>query len=137
MCRKVYHLLSYNIFYNLNEKDISQNYLGKACLQCKRHRFNPWVRKSPWRRKWQPTLVLLPGKSHGRRSLVGFMGSQRVGHDWATSLSLSPSLGFLPGEFHGRGACQATVHGIAKSQKQLSDLTTTINNNHQQHPIIL
>ena len=30
----------------------------------------------PWRRKWQPTPVLLPGKSHGRRSLVGFTGSQ-------------------------------------------------------------
>ena len=32
---------------------------------------NPWVRKIPWRRKWQPTPVLLPGKSHGQRSLVG------------------------------------------------------------------
>ena len=42
----------------------------------------------PWRRKWQPTPVLLPRKSHGRRSLVS-MGSQRVGHDSATSLSLS------------------------------------------------
>ena len=30
----------------------------------------PWVRKIPWRRKWQPTPVLLPGKSHGQRSLV-------------------------------------------------------------------
>ena len=39
----------------------------------------------PWRRKWQPTPVLLPRKSHGRRSLVS-MGSQRVRHDWATSL---------------------------------------------------
>ena len=26
---------------------------------------DPWVRKIPWRRKWQPTLVFLPGKSHG------------------------------------------------------------------------
>jgi len=32
----------------------------------------PWVRKIPWRRKWQPTLVLLPGKFHGWRSLVGY-----------------------------------------------------------------
>ena len=41
----------------------------------------------PWRRKWQPTPLLLPGKSHGRRSLLGYiqsMGSQRVGHDWRT-----------------------------------------------------
>ena len=38
----------------------------------KRHGFNPWVRKIPWRRKWQPTPVFLPGKSHGQRSLVGY-----------------------------------------------------------------
>ena len=31
-----------------------------------------WVRKIPWRRKWQFTPVLLPGKSHGQRSLVGY-----------------------------------------------------------------
>ena len=30
---------------------------------------NPWVRKSPWRRKWQPTPVFLPGETHGQRSL--------------------------------------------------------------------
>ena len=46
---------------------------GKAsCLQCGRPGFNPWVGKILWRRKWQPTPVLLPGKSHGRRSLVGY-----------------------------------------------------------------
>ena len=32
--------------------------------------FDPWVRKVPWRRKWQPTPVFLPKKSHGQRSLV-------------------------------------------------------------------
>ena len=42
------------------------------CLQCGRPRFNPWVGKIPWRRKWQPTPILLPGKSHGQRSLVGY-----------------------------------------------------------------
>ena len=35
-------------------------------------RFDPWVGKIPWRRKWQPTPVLLPGKSHEQRSLVGY-----------------------------------------------------------------
>ena len=40
--------------------------------QCRRCRFDPWVRKSPWRRNWQPTPVFLPGKSHGQRSLVGY-----------------------------------------------------------------
>ena len=34
--------------------------------------FNPWGRKVPWRRKWQTTPGLLPGKSHGLRSLVGY-----------------------------------------------------------------
>ena len=32
----------------------------------------PWVGKILWRRKWQPTPVLLPGKSHGQRSMVGY-----------------------------------------------------------------
>ena len=40
--------------------------------QCRRHGIDPWVRKIPWRRKWQPTLVFLPGKSHGQRSLVSY-----------------------------------------------------------------
>ena len=37
-----------------------------------RHRFNPWVGKILWRRKWQPTPVSLLGKSHGQRSLRGY-----------------------------------------------------------------
>ena len=70
-------------------------------VQCRGPGFNPWVWKISWRRKWQPTPVPLPGKSKGRRSLVGYiqsMGSQRVGHDWATSLSLllSSSLSLHP-----------------------------------------
>ena len=32
----------------------------------------PWDRKISWRRKWQPTPVFLPGKSHGQRSLAGY-----------------------------------------------------------------
>ena len=38
----------------------------------KRPRFDPWVRKISWGRKWQPTPVFLPGKFHGQRSLVGY-----------------------------------------------------------------
>ena len=45
---------------------------GKVCLQCGRPGFDPQVRKIPWRRKWESTPVLLPGKSHGQRSLVGY-----------------------------------------------------------------
>ena len=42
------------------------------CLQCGRPRFDPWVGKIPWRRKWQPTPVFLPGEFHGQKSLVGY-----------------------------------------------------------------
>ena len=40
--------------------------------RCKRCRFNPWYGKIPWGRKWVPTLVFLPGKFHGQRSLAGY-----------------------------------------------------------------
>ena len=36
------------------------------CRRCKGHRFDPWIRKISLRRKWQPTLVLLPGESMDR-----------------------------------------------------------------------
>ena len=44
----------------------------KCLLQCKRLGFDPWFRKIPWRKKWQPTPVFLPGKFCGQRSLVGY-----------------------------------------------------------------
>ena len=46
---------------------------GKSvCLQCGRPGFHPWVRKIPCRKEWWPTPGLFPGKSHGRRSLIGY-----------------------------------------------------------------
>ena len=41
------------------------------CRRYKRRGFHPCVRKIPWRRKWHPTPVFLPGKFHGQRSLAG------------------------------------------------------------------
>ena len=38
----------------------------------KRRRFHPCVGKVPWRRTWQPTSEILPGESHGQRSLGGY-----------------------------------------------------------------
>ena len=77
-------LLVYNIlvFYTLNYG---------ICLPSRRRMFDPWVRKNPWRRAWQPTPVFLPGEFHGQRSLVGCVpwGSHRVGHNWATNTSTS------------------------------------------------
>ena len=43
-----------------------------AVQKPQRHGFDPWVRKIPWRRAWQPTPVFLPGTRHGQRSLVGY-----------------------------------------------------------------
>ena len=44
---------------------------GKTiCPQRRRPRFDPWTGKIPWERKWLPTPVFWPGKSHGQRSLV-------------------------------------------------------------------
>ena len=52
------------------------------CRRRKRHRFDPWVRKIPGRRKWQPTAAFMLEKFRGERSLVGFSPwRHRVGHD--------------------------------------------------------
>ena len=57
VCVCVYHIIHYD---------------GKeSACQCKKPRFNPRVRKIPWRRKQKPTLVFSPRKYHGQRSLVG------------------------------------------------------------------
>ena len=47
----------------------------ESSCQCRRYRrlgFDPWVGKIPWSRKWQPTPVFLPERSHGQRSLAGY-----------------------------------------------------------------
>ena len=56
-----------------------------AC-RCRRHKrpgFDPWVGKTPWRRAWQPTPVLLPGESPWTEEHGGLqsIASHRVEHD--------------------------------------------------------
>ena len=86
----------------------------KSACQCKRLRFNPWVRKIPWRRKWQPAPVFLSGKSCGQRSLKGHKESayhcrrcRRLRFNpWVRKIprrrARQPTPVFLPGEFHGQ-----------------------------------
>ena len=70
---------------SIQELILSNNWCGfpggsdckEIRLQCGRPGFDPWVGKIPWRRKWQPTPVFLPGESHGRRSLVGYVIGMR------------------------------------------------------------
>ena len=57
----------------------------ESTCQCRRHGFDPWVRKIPWSRKWQPTLIFLPGKSHGQWSLAGY---SPLGHREMDTLSI-------------------------------------------------
>ena len=80
-----------------------------ACLhrRHKRCRFDPWVRKIPWKREWPPTLVFLAGESHRQRSLPGngglaglqSIGLQRVGHNWSDSARTHRSLYVLWKQF--------------------------------------
>ena len=69
-----------------------------AC-QCRRYKrcgFNPWVGKIPWRRKWQPTPIFLPGESCGQRNLAGYiqsMGLKRVRRDWSDLAHMHLALG--------------------------------------------
>ena len=46
--------------------------LACQCRRCKRCRFDPWFRKVPWRRAWQPTQIFLPRESHGLWGLAGY-----------------------------------------------------------------
>ena len=61
----------------------------ESACQSRRHKslkFDPWVRNIPWRRKWQPIQVFLPGKLHAQRTLEGYgpWGCKRISHNWTT-----------------------------------------------------
>ena len=57
------------------------------CRRYKRRRFDPWIRKVPWSRKWQPAPIYLPGKFHGQRSLAGYSPQARRELDITERLS--------------------------------------------------
>ena len=61
-------------------------------------RFDPWVRKIPWSRKWQPTSVFLPGKFHGQRSLGVY--SSRCQEQSDTTVHASPEFTAPTLRFH-------------------------------------
>ena len=69
----------------------------ESTWQCRRHGFSPWVRKIPWSRKWQPTPELLPGESHGQRSLAGYSPWDRkwVRHGLATKQGAYDDLTYI------------------------------------------
>ena len=88
---KIYkHIIQLDIK-NMNFPGVSDG--ERTCLQCGRPGFSPWVEMIPWRRKWQPTPLLLPGKSHGWRSLVGYSPWDRKESDTTEQLHFT-SLNF-------------------------------------------
>ena len=77
----------------------------ESACQCRRHGFDPWVWKIPWRRKWQPTPVFLPGESHGQRNLVGHNPWSRKESDTTERLHNKTSdtyISYLMDVFHAK-----------------------------------
>ena len=72
---------------------LSSKRIHLPCRSHRRHGFDPWVKKSPWRRAWQPTPVFLPGESHGQRSLVGYNHRVVKSQTWPSDLSHMPHTG--------------------------------------------
>ena len=92
---------------------------------------------SLWRRQWHPTPVLLPGKSHGRRSLVGCCPWGREESDMTEQLHFHFSLSCTGGgngnplqcscleNPRDGGAWRAAVHGVAQSRTRLKRLSSS------------
>ena len=97
----------------------------------------PFMYEISWRRQWHPTPALLPGKSHGRRSLVGCNPWGCYGLGTTECLHFHFSLSCI-GEGNGnplqcsclenprdRGASWAAVYGVAQSQTRLKRLSSS------------
>ena len=96
-----------------------------ACW-CRRHKrcgFNPWVRKIPWSRKWQPTPLFLPGEFYGQRSLASYSPWGRTESDMTehAPISVLVPIHFLAqvgddlGEWSIRGASWGCGHSCQSS----------------------
>ena len=86
----------------------------------KRHWFDPWVRKIPWRRTWQPIPVFLPGESQGQRSLVGYSPWGHKESEWSNFVhykSKGKSLS-VPGWLLSSGSSGSTLLLAVKIQNR-------------------
>ena len=77
----------------------------ESSCQCRRCGFDPWVRKIPWRRKWWPTPLFLPGKSHRQRSQVGYSPWGRKESDTMKRLYRRQSRLLYPSAVSGHPRC--------------------------------
>ena len=109
------------------------------CRKRKRCGFDPWVRKIPWRRKWQSTPVLLPGKSHGQgawwAAVYGVMQSRTQLSDFTFSfhfhalekeMATHSSVHSCLENPRGGEVWWAAVYGVAQSRTQLKRLSSNL-----------
>ena len=83
--------------------------------------FDTWIGKMPWKRKWQPTPVFLPGESHGQRSLVGYSPRGRKESDTTERLQWSLPSGVVVGIER-----KVLILGIAHRVQSLSTMCLKI-----------
>ena len=72
-CEVIIHC-GFDLYFSISKGFPGDSVGKKIPQQCRRPGFGPLVGKIPWRRKWQPTPVFLPGEFHGRRSLASYRG---------------------------------------------------------------
>ena len=121
-----------------NDTGRVENYTPWSALLFKVSRLDlAVIRRSDRRRQWHPTPVLLPGKSHGQRSLVGCSPWGREESDTTEQLHFHFSLSCI-GEGNGnplqcsclenprdRGAWWAAIYGVAQSRTRLKQLSSS------------
>ena len=127
----------FNIFVSFNKFIFSFKQLWHSIKASFSDHVLLWTIVGTWRRPWHPTPVLLPGKSHGQRSLVGCSPWGHWGLDTTERLHFHFSLSCI-GEGNGnplqcsclenprdRGAWWATVYGVAQSRTRLKRLSSS------------
>ena len=82
----------------------------ESACQCRRHRFDPWLGKMPWGRKWQPALAFSPGKSSGQ--------SEHCQFSWQQSMRPQKSQTWLVTHTqHGSGAQNTESRNVNGAQQ--------------------
>ena len=106
-----YHFNDHKLIHHVDILGDSLVHWLRIHLPSRRCRFDPRAGKIPWKRKWQPTPVFLPGNSSwtGEPGGLQFVWSQRARHDWATNIFTSlPDQGLNPGPLHWEHGFLAT-----------------------------
>jgi len=90
----------------------------ESTCQCRRHRFDPWVGKILWIRKWQPTPVFLPGKIPWTEEPGSLQSkeSQRISHNFMNKQQLYIYIFVFKGK-------HLFIHRLRRSLPQLSSLS--------------